>query len=63
MNFKVTIRTIIPEICIGASMTLRTVTSLELMQQRMRMVISYRLPQHFGKVEETFLPAIEYLWC
>jgi hypothetical protein len=34
--------------CTGASVTLRKVTSLEVIQLRMRNVIVYRLPQYFG---------------
>jgi hypothetical protein len=34
--------------CIGASVTIRKVTSLEVIQLRMRNAIVYRLPQFFG---------------
>jgi hypothetical protein len=48
--------------CIGASMTLRRVTSFELMQQKIRRVISLQTLQYCGLVEEIFLPTIECTW-
>ena len=43
-------------------MTLRRVTSLELLYKGHERRFGCRLPQYYGEVEELFLPTIECIW-